>query len=352
MLRSLAICSVALGAIGLSSAAFAEPARSQATDFSSQQKKKVAPVVQPQRGRAPPANVNLKPKIQQQKIGGPGGSQFKKVGGPGGGSPQFKKVGGPGSGSPQFKKIGGPGSGSPQFKKIGGPGGPVVNPQVQKLGVTKFAPLKAGPGKVTPVALKPGNFQVVKLGGNKLAPKWVGPKKIYWGGKWKTFIPLAALGAVVIGGSYYYADSYLTVARPYCEGITPDGCRLNWQRVNFEDGDSEWQCVQFCPRPGAPPPARTVALVAPPPMQGTCELSIYSEPNFTGTNATSADEQPRLAELGWANQIASVKIASGTWDFFTEPDFTGEVVRFGPGQYPDLGPDWTRKAASFMCVQP
>ena len=218
----------------------------------------------------------------------------------------------------------------------------------------KLGPLKAGPGKAGPAVFKQANFPVVKLGPNKVAPKWVGPKKLYWGGKWKTFVPLAALGAVVIGGSYYYADSYLTVAQPYCGGVTPDGCRLNWQRVNFEDGESEWQCVQYCARPGAPPPARTVALAAPPPPMraGACELSIFSEPNYRGTNATSADEQPRLSELGWANQIASIKVASGTWDFFTEPDFTGEVVRFGPGEYPDLGPDWSRKAGSFMCVQP
>ena len=32
--------------------------------------------------------------------------------------------------------------------------------------------------------------------------------------------------------------------------------------------------------------------------------------------------------------------------------FTGEVMRYGPGEYPDLGPEWSRKAASFMCAQP
>ena len=43
---------------------------------------------------------------------------------------------------------------------------------------------------------------------------------------------------------------------------------------------------------------------------------------------------------------------SGTWDFFTDEDFGGETVRMGPGPYPDLGPDWTKKIGSFMCVQP
>ena len=106
------------------------------------------------------------------------------------------------------------------------------------------AKFQLGPGKVGPVA-KPANFQFVKLG-NKVAPVWKGgPKKIWWGGGWKTFVPFAALGAVVIGGAYYYPDAYLTAARPYCSGVTPEGCRLNWQRIDFEDGGGEWQCVQF-----------------------------------------------------------------------------------------------------------
>jgi len=158
---------------------------------------------------------------------------------------------------------------------------------------------------------------------------------------------------VVLGGAYYYPDAYLTLARPYCSGVTPDGCRLNWQRIDFEDGDGEWQCVQFCRRAGLPPPPRTVALIAPPAMaQGTCELAIFSEPNFGGTNATATDEQPNLSENGWQNQIASVQVKSGTWDFFSDQQFTGETMRLAPGSYADLGPQWTKHAGSFMCVQP
>ena len=83
-----------------------------------------------------------------------------------------------------------------------------------------------------------------------------------------------------------------------------------------------------------------------------CELSIFSEPNFAGTNATANTEQPRLGEIGWQNQIASVRVASGTWDFFSDPEFTGETMRLQPGEYGDLGPQWSKQAGSFMCVQP
>ena len=226
-----------------------------------------------------------------------------------------------------------------------------------KLGIVgNAAKLKAGPGAVNKVAFKPAsNVKFAKIGNNKSAVMWKGGgKKMWWGNKWRVFLPLTALGVVALGGAYYYPDAYLTTSRNYCEGITPDGCRLNWQRVEFEDGDGDWQCVQYCRRPGMPPPARTVALVAPPPppQGGACEISIFSEPGFAGTNATANDEQPRLGEIGWQNQIASVKVAAGTWDLFSDQEFTGETMRLQPGDYADLGPEWTKKAGSFMCVQP
>lgn len=226
-----------------------------------------------------------------------------------------------------------------------------------KLGISSNAlKLKAGPGAVSKVAFTPAaNVKFAKIGNNKSAVMWKGGgKKMWWGNKWKIFVPLTALGVVALGGYYFYPDAYLTVARPYCEGITPDGCRLNWQQVEFEDGDGDWQCVQYCRRPGMPPPARTVALVAPPPPpQGAaCEISIFSEPGFGGVNATANDEQPRLGEIGWQNQIASVKVAAGTWDLFSDQEFTGETMRLQPGEYADLGPEWTKKAGSFMCAQP
>jgi hypothetical protein len=97
-----------------------------------------------------------------------------------------------------------------------------------------------------------------------------------------------------------------------------------------------------------------MALVAPPPMaQGkACEISIFSEPNFGGTNATANEEQPNLGAAGWLNQVASVRVASGTWDFFSDPEFTGETMRLPPGEYADLGPQWSKHSGSFMCVQP
>ena len=92
-------------------------------------------------------------------------------------------------------------------------------------------------------------------------------------------------------------DAYLTVARPYCEGITPDGCELDWQLVNFADGGGAYQCVQYCPRPGAQPPPQAASLAPPPPLpsSGACEVTIYSEPNLAGRRRAAGAEPDRLA---------------------------------------------------------
>ena len=74
--------------------------------------------------------------------------------------------------------------------------------------------------------------------------------------------------------------------------------------------------------------------------------------NFGGLSAPTGDTQADLAETGWQNEISSMQIASGTWDFFTDPNFGGATMRLPAGPYPTLSPDWTKKIGSFQCVQP
>ena len=176
--------------------------------------------------------------------------------------------------------------------------------------------LQSAPEGSRPGRGGPANFQFVKLG-NKVAPVVEErAEENLVGRQVEDFVPLTALGVVALGGAYYYPDAYLTVARPYCSGITPDGCRLNWQRIDFEDGGSEWQCVQFCRRAGLPPPPRTVALVAPPPMAqgGACETVDLLRAEL---RRHQRHRQRRAAELG-RKRLA-------------EPD------RFGEGEGRDLG---------------
>jgi hypothetical protein len=173
-------------------------------------------------------------------------------------------------------------------------------------------------------------------------------------GQRRLFTPLALLGVALIGGSYWYPDSYVSMQGPACTGFTPDGCQLQWRTVDFEDGGGEPQCVQYCPQAG-PPPEEVAALPPPPPPpseNGVCQTTIYSDPNFAGESAPTGDSQPALSESGWRNEISSIVVSAGIWDFFSDENFAGESMRLPPGTYPTLPAEWTKRIGSFMCVQP
>jgi Beta/Gamma crystallin len=223
--------------------------------------------------------------------------------------------------------------------------------------------LKFGPGKpnFSPVLLKPGlggpqqvkpGFPVVNIN-NKFWPVLKGPKFMWVGGYKKFFIPVGLLGVTLIGGSYWYPDGYVSIAGPVCAGFTPDGCQLRWRMVDFEDGGAEPQCVQYCPQVG-PPPAQVATL--PPALafaeNGACQVTIFADPNFNGISAPTGDSQPNLSQAGWQNEISSIQVQAGTWDFFSEENFGGESIRLPAGPYPMLAPEWSKRIGSFMCVQP
>jgi hypothetical protein len=225
--------------------------------------------------------------------------------------------------------------------------------------------LRLGPGRPngpTNVHLGPGpggipgmrpNFPVITAH-NRFFPIARGQRFVWWGGYRRTFVPLAVLGVVVIGGSYWYPDGYVSVAQPLCTGLTPDGCQLNWRMVDFEDGGGVPQCVQYCPQVG-PPPARVAELpppLPPAPANGTCEMTIFADPNFGGLSAPTAENQATLSQAGWLNEISSVQVQSGTWEFYADENFGGASMRLTPGTYPNLAPEWTKRIGSFQCVEP
>jgi Beta/Gamma crystallin len=178
-------------------------------------------------------------------------------------------------------------------------------------------------------------------------------KFIWLRGQRHFFVPVALLGVVLIGDSYWYPDGYVSMEGPACTGYTADGCQLQWRTVDLDDGGGEPQCVQYCPQAG-PPPEQVATLPPPPPLSqsGACQTTIYSEPNFGGNSAPTGDGQPILSQTGWRSEIASIVVRAGIWDFFADENFGGESLRLTPGTYPTLAPEWTRHIGSFMCVEP
>jgi hypothetical protein len=224
--------------------------------------------------------------------------------------------------------------------------------------------LRMGPGRPSipqNIHLAPGpggfpqhrpNFPVVAVN-NRFFPIVRGQRFMWWGGYRRAFIPLGILGVALIGGSYWYPDGYVSMAQPYCSGFTPDGCQLTWRMVDFEDGGGAPQCVQYCPQVG-PPPARVAQLpppLPPAPANGSCEMTIFADSSFGGLSAPTAENQPTLSQAGWLNEISSVQVQSGTWEFYADENFGGVSMRLSPGRYPDLPPEWTKRIGSFQCVE-
>jgi Beta/Gamma crystallin len=254
------------------------------------------------------------------------------------------------------------------------PGAQHVTPNAQRLNPALAQPkgglplqgrnaLKLGPGKpvINPASLRrgPGGFQQVKPAfpavniHGKFWPIHRERRFIWFGGHRRFFVPVGLLGVALIGGSYWYPDAYVSIEGPACAGFTPDGCQLHWRMVDFEDGGGEPECVQYCPRVG-PPPAAAAPLPPPPAFaqNGACQVTIFSEANFAGLSAPTGDSQPDLSQTGWRNEIASIQVQAGTWDFFSDENFGGESMRLSAGPYPILAPEWSKRIGSFMCVQP
>jgi hypothetical protein len=105
------------------------------------------------------------------------------------------------------------------------------------------------------------------------------------------------------------------------------------------------------PGPGVPVRPTTVAPCPVCPVQA-CIVSIFGEQNLQGMTVETRDNQPRLDQSGWQNQIASIMVKSGTWDFFPDLEYRGgPPLRLAPGSYAILEPNWTKRIGSFMCVR-
>ena len=76
---------------------------------------------------------------------------------------------------------------------------------------------------------------------------WRGRHRVRYGGRWRTFVGLSTLGALLFGSAYYYPYAYIDAPAPFCEGLTADGCQLQWQEVPTLEGPPVFQCVAYCP---------------------------------------------------------------------------------------------------------
>jgi hypothetical protein len=76
---------------------------------------------------------------------------------------------------------------------------------------------------------------------------WRGTHRVRHDGRWATLAAISALSVIVFSGANYYPYAYISATGPYCEGVTEDGCVLEWQEVRTIEGPWVYQCVAYCP---------------------------------------------------------------------------------------------------------
>lgn len=76
---------------------------------------------------------------------------------------------------------------------------------------------------------------------------WRGAHRVRHNGRWATLATISTLSIIIFGGANYYPYAYISATGPYCEGVTDDGCVLEWQEVPTLEGPTLYQCVAYCP---------------------------------------------------------------------------------------------------------
>jgi hypothetical protein len=87
------------------------------------------------------------------------------------------------------------------------------------------------------------------------------------------------------------------------------------------------------------------------PAQAGCSATVYFDANFRGESWHVRGDVPWVGNH-WNDQISSVRIESGVWDFYFDKDYGGESERLRPGDYAFVGPHWNDQISSFRCVHP
>ncbi len=69
---------------------------------------------------------------------------------------------------------------------------------------------------------------------------------------------------------------------------------------------------------------------------GAAEMRVYKQPHFSGDELTLRRDATNLAAAGFQDQVSSIEVRSGRWQLCTQPNFQGDCVVIGRGDYPTL----------------
>lgn len=80
-------------------------------------------------------------------------------------------------------------------------------------------------------------------------------------------------------------------------------------------------------------------------------VEIFVDSNFSGTASGVLDQDYSYVGDFWNDQISSIKIHSGTWEFFEHANFQGRSFRLTPGEYAWIKTEWNDLISSFRQVE-
>ena len=76
-------------------------------------------------------------------------------------------------------------------------------------------------------------------------------------------------------------------------------------------------------------------------------VEIFVDSNFSGTTSGTLDQDYSYIGDFWNDKISSIKVYSGTWEFFENANFQGRSFRLGPGEYPSFNNKMNDTISSF-----
>ena len=75
------------------------------------------------------------------------------------------------------------------------------------------------------------------------------------------------------------------------------------------------------------------------------EATIYSRSGFEGRALTLRGSDPNIMNNGF-DDVGSIVVHSGRWEFCARPGFQGRCESLGPGRYYSLREDWNHRVTS------
>src|SRR5688572_28437881 len=66
------------------------------------------------------------------------------------------------------------------------------------------------------------------------------------------------------------------------------------------------------------------------------EMKVFKQPNYAGESLTVTGEVVDFTSRKFQDQISSVIVKSGRWQLCSQPEFRGDCMILGPGEYPRL----------------